>query len=216
MLQFSRIPNAMYSSSQHFQLVYLWPVATFSKARHAVIYSVGSLDVLQTYKACRSLRSWASKNVVRTCSSCTSMIRFRCLDKYVSTKFLADLDLLSDALALQMARGLRGAQPPPVEKHGQRSEHIDFLTVHRLFCFESCLHYEIAGGLGGAQTPPICKNMDEDQNTYIFLHPSDGCVLQCVLRCCDVFDLQENCHLQYVYSSKRRKYSNLKRSFVAF
>ena len=94
---------------------------------------------------------------MRTCSSCTSMIRFRCLDKYVSTKFLADLDLLSDALALQMARGLRGAHPPPFEKHGQRSEHIGFLTGHRLFCFESCLHYETAGGLGGAQPHPICK-----------------------------------------------------------
>ena len=52
MLQFSRIPNAMYSSSQHFQLVYFCRFATFSKARHAVLYSVGSIDVLQTYKAC--------------------------------------------------------------------------------------------------------------------------------------------------------------------
>ena len=56
--------------------------------------------------------SVASKNVVRTCSSCTSMIRFRRLDKYVNTKFLADLDLLSNALALQMAGGLRGRSPP--------------------------------------------------------------------------------------------------------
>ena len=95
--------------SQHFQLVYFCRFATSSKARHAVIYSVGSLDVLQTYKACRSLRSWASKNVVRTCSSCASLIRFRCLDKYVN---IADLGLLSNALALQMAGGLRGRSPP--------------------------------------------------------------------------------------------------------
>ena len=193
----------MYSSSQHFQLVYFCPFATFSKARHAVIYSVGSLDVLQTYEACRSLRSWASKNVVRTCSSCTSMIRFRCLDKYVSTKFLADLDLLSDALALQMASALRGAQPPPFEKHGQRSQHIGFLTVHRLFCFESCLHYEIAGGFGGgAQPPPICKTW-----TRIRTHISSCTPLMdvCCSVFCDVvnvFDLRDNCHLQYAYSSK--------------
>ena len=50
-----------------------------------------------------------------------------------------------------------GGAAPPFEKHGQRSEHIGFLTVHRLSCFESCLHYETAGGLGGAQPPPICK-----------------------------------------------------------
>ena len=169
MLQVSRIPNAMYSSSQHFQLVYFCRFATFSKARHAVTYSVGSLDVLQTYKACRSLRSWASKKVVRTCSSCTSMLRFRCLDKYVKTKFLA---YLSNALALQMAGGLRRVQPHPFEKHGQRSEHIGFLTVHRLFCFASCLHYEIAGGLRGRSPPPspICKTRTEIR-TYISLAP---------------------------------------------
>ena len=57
--------------------------------------------------------SVASKNVVRTCSSCKSMIRFPYLDKYVNTKFLANLDLLSNALALQMAGGLRGRSPPP-------------------------------------------------------------------------------------------------------
>ena len=154
---------------------------------------------------------------MRTCSSCTSMIKFRCLDKYVNTKFLADLDLLSNALALQMAGGLRGAQPPPpFEKHGQRSEHTGFLTVHRLFCLASCWHYEIAGGFGGGRSPPNLQNMDEDHNTYIFLHPSDGCVLQCVLRCCDVFDLPDNCDLQYACSSKRRKYLNLQHSFVAF
>ena len=151
----------------------------------------------------------------RTCSSCTSMIRFRCLDKYVNTKLLVHMDLLSNALALQMAGELRGAQPPPpFDKHGQRSEHTTFLTVHRSFCFASCLLPEIAGGWGG--NPPHLQNMDEDQNTYIFLHPSDGCVLQCVLRCCGVFALRDNCYLQYAYFSRRRKYSNLKHSVVAF
>ena len=93
---------------------------------------------------------------------------------------LADLDLLSDALALQMARGLRGAQPSPFEKHGQRSEHIGFLTVHRLFCFEACLHYETAGGLGGVQPPPICKTW-----TRIRTHISSCTPLMDV--CCSVF-----------------------------
>ena len=204
MLQFSRIPNAMHSSTQHFQLVYFRRFATFSKARHAVIYSVGSLDVLQTYKACRSLRSWASTNVVRTCNSCTSLIRFRCLDKYVNTEFLADLDLLSNALALQMAGGVRGAQlpPPQFEKHGQRSEHTGFLTGLVLFCIVLALRN--SGGVGGGAARPNLQNMDEDQNTYIFLHPSDGCVLQCVLRCCHVLGLRDNYYLQYAYSSKRR------------
>ena len=112
--------------------------------------------------------------------------------------------------------GVAGRAVPPFEKQGQRSEHHGFLTVHKLFCFASCLHYEIAVGLGGRAGPPNLQNMDEDQNTYTFLHPSDGCVLQCVLRFCDVFDLRDNCYLQYAYSSKRRKYSNLKHSFVAF
>ena len=111
--------------------------------------------------------------------------------------------------------GVGGGAAPPFEKHGQRSEHTGFLTVHRLCCFASCLHYEIAGGLG-RRSPPNLLNMEEDQNTYILLHPSDGCVLQCVLRSCDVFDLRDKCYLQYVYSSKRRKNSNLKHSFVAF
>ena len=152
----------------------------FQNSTGFFFYSVGSRDVLQAYKACRSLRSWASKNLVRTCSSCTSMIRFRCLDKYVNTKFLADLDLLINALALQMAGGLWGAQPPPSEKHGQTSEHTGFLTVHNLFCFASCLHYEIAGGLGGAQPPAICKTW-----TRIRTHISSCTPLMDV--CCSVF-----------------------------
>ena len=88
-------------------------------------------------------------------------------DKYVNTKFLADLDLLSNALALQMAGGLRGAQPPPFEKHGQRSEHTGFLTVHRLFCFASCLHYEIAGGLGGRSPPQFAKHGRGSEHIYL-------------------------------------------------
>ena len=122
---------------------------------------------------------------------------------------------VENALALQMARGLRGAQPPPFEKHGQRSEHTGFLTVHSLFCFASCLHYEITGGLGGHSRPQFAKHGRGSEHIYL-LAPSDGCVLQCVLRCCDVFDLRDNCYLQYAYSSKRRRYKNLKHSFVAF
>ena len=102
--------------------------------------------------------------------------KISCLDKYVNTKFLADLDLL----ALQMAGGLWGAQPPHFEKHGQRSEHTGFLTVHKLFCFASCLHYEIAGGVGGAQPPPICKTW-----TRIRTHISSCTPLMDV--CCSVF-----------------------------
>ena len=157
MLHFSRIPNAMYSSSQHFQLVYFCRFATFSKARHAVIYSVGSLDVLQTYKACRSLRSWASKNEVRTCSSCTSMLRFRCLNMSKQSF------LQTGATHLHYKwRGVAGGAAPP---HW-------LLDRSWLFCFASCLHYEIAGGLGGRRTPPlpICKTWTKIR-THISLAP---------------------------------------------
>ena len=66
-----------------------------------------------------------------------------------------------------------GAQPPPqFEKHGQRSEHTGFLTVHRLFCFASCLHYEIAGGGGGGwggRSPPpqFAKHGRRSEHTYL-------------------------------------------------
>ena len=107
-----------------------------------------------------------------------------------------------------------GAQPPPpqFENHGQRSEHTGFLTVHRLFCFASCLHYEIAGGVGGGR-PPICKTW-----TRIRTHISSCTPLMdaCCSVFCDVFDFRDNCSLQYAYSSKRRKYSNLRYSFVPF
>ena len=98
--------------------------------------------------------------------------------------------------------GAGGAAPPPFEKHGQRSEHTGFLTGLVLFCIVFALRN--SGGVGGGAAPPNLQNMDEDQNTYIFLHPSDGCVLQCVLRCCHVLGLRDNCYLQYAYSSKRR------------
>ena len=54
------------------------------------------------------------------------------MDKYVNTKLLAHLDLLSNALALQNDGGWRG-RSAPFEKHGQRSDHTSFLTVDRLF-----------------------------------------------------------------------------------
>ena len=76
--------------------------------------------------------------------------------------------------------GLRGGQPPPFQKHGQRSEHTGFLTVHRLFCFASCLHYEVAGRFAGAQPPPICKTW-----TRIRTHISSCTPLMDV--CCSVF-----------------------------
>ena len=75
--------------------------------------------------------------------------------------------------------GLRGAQPPPFEKHGQRSEHIGFLTVH-LFCIVLALRNSGGGGLWGRRPPPNLQNMDEDQNTYIPCTP-----LMDV--CCSVF-----------------------------
>ena len=103
------------------------------------------------------------------------MIRFRCFETYVNTKLLAQLDLLSNALASQNGGGWGGRRPPPFEKHGQRSEHTSFLQRLIVSFVASCLHYEIAGGLGG-RSPPNMQNMDEDQNTYIFVHPSDGFV----------------------------------------
>ena len=84
------------------------------------------------------------------------MIRFRCLDNYVNTKLLAHLDLLSNAIALQNGGGVGGAQRPPFEKHGQRSEHTSFLTVDRLFFFAIVLALRNSGGWG-VQPPPICK-----------------------------------------------------------
>ena len=88
-----------------FQLVYFCRSATFSRARHAVTDGVGSLDDRGTPNV---LRGWASKAVVKTCSYCTSMIGFRCLDDYVNTKLLAHLGLLSNALALRNGGGAGG------------------------------------------------------------------------------------------------------------
>ena len=116
---------------------------------------------------------------MRTCNSCTSLILFRCLDKYVNTKFLADLDLLSNALALQMAGGgVRGQLPPPFEKHGQRSEHTGFLTGLVLLCIVLALRN--SGGVGGAQPLSICKTW-----TRIRTHISSCTPLMDV--CCSVF-----------------------------
>ena len=173
----------MYSTSQHFRLVYFGRFATFSKARHAVIYGVGSLDDRRTpnvQKACRSLRRWASQNGEN----------FQFLYKY-------DKISLSGQICQHKASctpgfveqrtcitnwgggGLGGAHPPPFEKHGQRSEHTSFLQLLNMF-FGILL--AVAGGWAG-RSPPLFQNMDEDQNTYLFLHPSDGFVLQRVLRC---------------------------------
>ena len=164
---FSRLPNSMYSTSQHFQLVYFCRFATFSKARHAVIYGVGSLDDRITpnvQKHVGACEAGLQKTVVSTCNSCTSMIRFLCSDKYVNTKLLAPLDLLSNALALQNGGGLAGAQPPPFEKHGQRSEQTGFLqTLNKVvFLHRACITKQ--RGVGRAATPHL-PNMDEDQNS---------------------------------------------------
>ena len=77
------------------------------------MYGVGSLDDRSTPNIQRHVgacEAGLQKLVVRTCSSCTSMIIFLCLDKYVKRKLLAHLDLLSNALALQNAGG--GGSPP--------------------------------------------------------------------------------------------------------
>ena len=134
----------MYSTSQHFQLVYFCRFATFSKARHAAIYGVGSLDDTSTSNVQKHVGACEGglPKTVRTCSSCTSMIRFLCLHKYVNTKLVAHLDLLSNALASQT-----GA--PPFEKHGQRSEHTSFLQLLNMF-FCILLAVRNSGGLGGA------------------------------------------------------------------
>ena len=69
-----------------------------------------------------------------------------------------------------------GRRTPPFEKHGQRSEHTSFLQLLIVSFVASYLHYEIAGGGVGGRSPSQYANMDEDQNTYIFVHPSDGFV----------------------------------------
>ena len=114
----------------------LW--ATFSKARNAVIYSVGSLsgsakdrstsNVLKPVGACKAGLHQA---VMGTCISCTSMIRFRCLDKYRKTmlQLLAQLDWLSNALASQNGRGLGGyLKSKPLATVGGLSLHRACIT----------------------------------------------------------------------------------------
>ena len=77
-----------------------------------------------------------------------------------------------------------GGQPPPFEKHGQGSEHTGFLQPLNTLLFLFCIVLAVrnsGGGWGGRSPPPHLQDMDDDQNTYIFLHPSDGFVLQCAL-----------------------------------
>ena len=116
--------------------------------------------------------------------------------------------------------GGRSSPPPPFEKHGQRSEHTGFLTVHSLFCFASCLHYEIAGGFGGAQPPPICRTW-----TKIRTHISSCTPLMDA--CCSVFcdvAMCLDCEIFIICSMlsavclrfQAAQCSNLKHSFVAF
>ena len=158
----------MYSSSQHFQLVYFCRFATFSKDRHAVMYSVGSLDVSQTYKACRSLRSWASKNGSENMQFLYKYDKISLFGQICQHEASCTPGLVEQRTCITNgeARGLRGAQPPAFEKHGQRSEHTSFLTVHSLFCFASCLHYEIRGG-GGRQPPPSAKHGRGSEHIYL-------------------------------------------------
>ena len=180
----------MCSASQHFQLVYFNRLAMFSKARDTVIYCVCSLDdrsAPSVQKYVGACEAGLQKTVVRTYSSCTSMIRFLCLDKKVNT---------APCTPVQNGAGLGRSQPPPFEKHGQRSEHTGLLQR-----FASCLHTK--WGVRGGGSPLICEIW-----TTIQTHIS-SCSPLMDLYCnvfCDVFALRAKCDLQYTYSSTMRKY----------
>ena len=137
MLQSSRIPNAMYSTSQHFQLVYFCRFATFSKARHAAIYGVSNLDDRNTpnvQKHVGACEAVLQKTVVRTCSSCTSMIRIL-FGQIRQHKASCTPGFVEQRTCITKWRGgWGGAQPPPFEKHKRRSEQTSFLhTLNKLF-----------------------------------------------------------------------------------
>ena len=179
----------MYSTSQHFQLVYFSRFATFSKARHAVIYGVGSLDDRSTpsvQKHVGTCEAGLQKTVVRTYNSCTSMIRLLCLDKYVNTKLLA--------CVYKVARGWGGRSPRHL-KSTDKHQNTPASCNRRIFFF-----FCIVGG--GAQPPPICKTWTT------FRTRMSSCIPLMDLYCnvfCDMFALRDNCDLQYTYSSTRRK-----------
>ena len=103
----------MYSTSQQFQLLYICRFATFSKARHAVIYGVGSPDDRSTPKVQQHVgacEAGLQKTVVKTCSSCNKISLF---GQIINIKLLAHLDLLSNRLALQNGGGVRGGRSHP-------------------------------------------------------------------------------------------------------
>ena len=97
----------------------------------------------------------------------------------MSTRNFLQTWIVEQRTCITNGGGVAGGAAPLFEKHGQRSEHTGFLTVHRLFCLASRLHYEIAGGLGG-RSLPICKTW-----TKIRTHISSCTPLMDV--CCSVF-----------------------------
>ena len=140
------------TQAQHFQLVYFCRFATFSKARHAVIYSVGSLDVLQTNKACRSLRSWASKNGSENMQFLYKYDKMSLFGQICQHKASCTPGFVEQRTCITRWRGgLGGAQPAPVCKTWTRIRtHISSCTpLMDLYCnvvcdVAMCLLYKIA------------------------------------------------------------------------
>ena len=81
---------AIFVVSLEFQMQCIQPL----KISNCVSYGVGSLDDRSSPSVQKHVGFYEvglQKTVVGTCSSCTIMIPFLCLDKYVNTKLLAYL-----------------------------------------------------------------------------------------------------------------------------
>ena len=70
-----------------------------------------------------------------------------------------------------------------------------------------------SGGLGGGAAPPHLQNMNEDQNTYIFLHPSDGFALQFVCATCLLYKITVISSLLTLPRGAKLEIERLARSF---
>ena len=73
-----------------------------------------------------------------------------------------------------------------------------------------------SGGVEGGAAPPNLQNMDEDQNTYIFLHPSDGRVLQCFcdVAMCLICEIIVSCSMLTLPSGAILEFETFLRSFL--
>ena len=108
----------MYSTAQNFQLVYFCRFATFSKARDAVIYGVGSLDDRSTPNV---PRSWASKSGGQNMQFVYKFDKISLLGQVCQHAASCTPGFVEQRVHYKMAGGLGGAQRPlrPFEKHSR-------------------------------------------------------------------------------------------------